>query len=210
LYKTAIRMIAKRGYEATTLREIAKEAGVSVGLLYRYFPSKQAVLTALYDDLSQDFARKAQTMKPGKWRDRFLFALRTSLAVLHPHRTALRALIPVLVGDPNDGVFAPATTFSRERVLSVFQNAVSGSDDSPKLSALSALGRVLYLVHLAILLWWLLDRTPAQKATTGLVALTEQILPSAALALRLPPIRKFVVSLDELVQGALFDSPGVS
>ena len=39
LYETAIRMIAKRGYEATTLRDIAAEAGVSVGLLYRYFPS---------------------------------------------------------------------------------------------------------------------------------------------------------------------------
>lgn len=207
LYQTAIRMIAKRGYEATTLREIAKEARVSVGLLYRYFPSKQAVLTALYDDLSQDFARQAETMKPGKWRDRFVFALRTSLSVLHPHRTALRALIPVLVGDPNDGVFAPGTAFSRERVLGVFEQAVSGSDDAPKLAAPTALGRVLYLVHLAVLLWWLLDRTPGQKATSGLIALTEQILPSAALALRLPPIRRFVVSLDELAQGALFDSP---
>src|SRR5262249_19660126 len=75
LYDTAIRMISDKGYEATTLREIAKKAGVSVGLLYRYFPSKQAVIIALYEDLSQDFAREAATMKPGKWRERFVFAL---------------------------------------------------------------------------------------------------------------------------------------
>src|SRR5262249_34562047 len=41
LYETAMQLIAERGYEATTLRDIAKAANVSVGLLYRYFPSKQ-------------------------------------------------------------------------------------------------------------------------------------------------------------------------
>src|ERR671912_604325 len=62
LYATAIRMISGRGYEATTLREIAREAGVSVGLLYRYFPSKQAVIISLYDELPQDFARQTARM----------------------------------------------------------------------------------------------------------------------------------------------------
>src|SRR5687768_17855503 len=71
LYETAIRMISERGYEATTLREIAREADVSVGLLYRYFPSKQAVVIALYDELSKDFVRETAAMKDGRWRDRF-------------------------------------------------------------------------------------------------------------------------------------------
>ena len=53
-------------------------------------------------------------------------------------------------------------------------------------------GRLLYLVHLAVLLWWLLDRSSKQRATAALVALTAQLLPSAALMLRLPPIRRFV------------------
>src|SRR3954451_22179431 len=56
LYDLAVRMIASRGYEATTLRDIAKRAGVSPGLLYRYFPSKRAVVLALYDDLSTEYA----------------------------------------------------------------------------------------------------------------------------------------------------------
>jgi len=52
-------MLGERGYEATTLREIAKDARVSVGLLYRYFPSKRAVIIALYDELSADYSRQA-------------------------------------------------------------------------------------------------------------------------------------------------------
>ncbi len=207
LYQTAIQMIGERGYEATTLREIAKKAHVSVGLLYRYFPSKQAVIVALYEDLSADFSRQAVAMKAGRWRDRFMFALETSLRSLGPHRTALRALTPVLVGDPLDGVFAERTAFSRLRVQHVFEEAISGATDAPAAPLAGALGRLLYLVHLAVLLWWLLDKTPKQRATDALVALTAQLLPSAALALRLPPIRRFVTAFDELLREGLFGSP---
>jgi len=204
LYATAIGLIARRGYEATTLREIAGEAGVSVGLLYRYFPSKQAVIVALYDELSTEYARRAAGMKPGTWRNRFIFALETSLDVLRPHRMPLRALIPVLVGDQEDGVFAEGTAFSRRRVQRVFEEAATGATDAPKGPLAEALGRLLYLIHLAVLLWWLLDRTPRQRATTALVALAQQLLPSAALALRLPAIRRFVIGFDELMREGLF------
>jgi AcrR family transcriptional regulator len=203
-------MISERGYEATTLREIAKEAGVSVGLLYRYFPSKQAVIIALYDELSQEFARQMAGMHHGRWRDRFLFALETSLRVLQPHRITLRALIPILVGDPDDGVFAVSTAFSRLRVQQVFEDAVARSVDAPKPPLAAALGRLLYLVHLAVLLWWLLDKTPKQRATQALVGLTKQLLPSAALTLRLPPIRLFVIEMDQLIREGLIGSPAAA
>ena len=74
----------------------------------------------------------------------------------------------------------------------------------PPLAA--AVGRLLYLVHLAVLLWWLLDKSSKQRATAALVLLTQQILPSAAVTLRLPPVRRFVLSSDELVREALFDN----
>jgi AcrR family transcriptional regulator len=207
LYATAIRLIAQRGYEATTLRDIAKEADVSIGLLYRYFPSKQAVIIALYEELSADYVQRAASMEPGKWRDRFIFALQTSLDVLQQHRVTMRALIPVLVGDPVDSVFAAGTAFSRQRVQRVFEEAITGSTDTPKPLLAEALSRLLYLVHLAVLLWWLLDKTPKQRATIALVALTQQMLPSAALTLRLPPIRRFVLTMDELIREGLFGTP---
>ena len=210
LYATATKLIAVRGYEATTLRDIAREAGVSVGLLYRYFPSKQAVVLALYDELSSEYAQQAARMPPGRWRDRFLFALQTSLDVLEPHQMALRALTPVMVGDPEEGIFSLTTAFSRLRVQRVFEEAVTGSSDAPKQPLADALGRLLYLVHLAVLLWWLLDKSPKQRATAALVPLTRQLLPSAALALRVPTVRKFVISVDELVREALFGNPAAA
>ena len=207
VYDAAVKLIAERGYEATTLRDVAKEAGVSVGLLYRYFPSKRAVILALHDELSADYARQALDMPRGKWRDRFIFALQTSLDVLEPHRVALKSLFPVLVGDPEEGVFAENVAFSRVRVQQVFEEAVVGSTDAPPPALGAAVGRLLYLVHLAVLLWWLLDRSPKQRATAALLQITRQILPSTALALRLPPVRRFVSSADALIAEALFGNP---
>jgi AcrR family transcriptional regulator len=206
LYETALRLIAERGWEATTLRDIGAEAGVSAALLYRYFPSKSAVGHALYDELSAAFAERAGELPAGSWAARFVAALRISLAVLGPHRATLAGFLPVLFSGGDDGLFAPGTAFSRARVQAVFGLAVAEARDAPRGELAPALGRLLYLLHLAVLLWWLLDRSPGQRATGRLVALLGRALPLAALALRLPPVRSLVRAADGLVREALFDA----
>jgi AcrR family transcriptional regulator len=208
LYRTAITLIAGRGYEATTLRDIAKQAQVSVGLLYRYFPSKRAVVLTLYDDLSAEFEERAATMKPGPWRARFLFALTTSVAVLSTQRDTMGALMPILIGDPDQGLFAPAMAFSRRRVQGVFEKAVREAADAPSADDAAALGRLLYLLHLALILWWLLDKSPKQKATQELIALLKQALPIVSLLLRLQPAWTFVRAADKLCRDGLVGDDG--
>jgi AcrR family transcriptional regulator len=43
------RVFVREGYEATTTTRVAEVAGVSIGSLYQYFPSKEALLAALID-----------------------------------------------------------------------------------------------------------------------------------------------------------------
>jgi AcrR family transcriptional regulator len=205
LYATAITLFGERGYEAATLREVAARAGVSPGLLYKYFPNKRAVVLALYDDLSDTFAREAAVVPEGRWRDRFIEAVEISLRVLGPHRVTLRALAPAIVGDVEEGVFARRTAFSRLRVQTVFQDVVVAARDAPVRPLAEAIGRLLYLLHLAVILWWLLDKSHGQRATQALVSLLSRMLPSIALTLRLPTVRGFVHSADALVREALLE-----
>jgi len=79
-----------------------------------------------------------------------------------------------------------------------------GASLSTSLDYVSTLRSV---VHLAVLLWWLLDKSSKQRATTALVSLTQQLLPSASLTLRVPPVRRFVIAVDELIRESLFGSP---
>jgi hypothetical protein len=76
---------------------------------------------------------------------------------------------------------------------------------APRPDVTPALARLLYLAHLAIILWWLLDKSPRQRATTRLEALVKQALRASALTLRLPRLRAFVVAGDKLLPEALFD-----
>lgn len=46
----ARRLFAERGFHATSTRDLAEVADINDALLYRYFPSKDAILTALVDE----------------------------------------------------------------------------------------------------------------------------------------------------------------
>jgi TetR/AcrR family transcriptional regulator, fatty acid metabolism regulator protein len=46
----AVVVFARTGYHTSRVGDIAEEAGVAHGLLYHYFPSKEAVLQAIFQD----------------------------------------------------------------------------------------------------------------------------------------------------------------
>src|ERR1700755_957890 len=47
------------GGESTALEEIARRAGVGIGMLYRHFPTRQALVEALYVDEVEEGCRSA-------------------------------------------------------------------------------------------------------------------------------------------------------
>jgi AcrR family transcriptional regulator len=57
----ALKLFANKGYESTSIAQIAKEAGISKGLIYTYFESKEALLKSLVLDLS--------AIEEGFWND---------------------------------------------------------------------------------------------------------------------------------------------
>jgi AcrR family transcriptional regulator len=46
-------LIAEKGYNSITMRQLAKGLGVSTGTLYHYFPSKEALFLQLVEELTQ-------------------------------------------------------------------------------------------------------------------------------------------------------------
>lgn len=56
LLEAAARLMEREGSEAVSMQALAKEAGVSVGLIYRYFGSKDDVLLAVITDVLDAFA----------------------------------------------------------------------------------------------------------------------------------------------------------
>ena len=62
LIAAAARVIARSGYDAATVRDVAREAGVSTGVIAYYFEGK--------DDLFAHVLRSASRVVPGAPRER--------------------------------------------------------------------------------------------------------------------------------------------
>src|ERR1700689_1912809 len=62
-------LFAEKGYEATTMTEIAQRAGAAIGSLYQFFPSKEALAEALFNRYAEraaaSFAR-VEELAPGR------------------------------------------------------------------------------------------------------------------------------------------------
>ena len=60
ILESARRAFAEKGFDGASMQDIARQAGMSVGNFYRYFPSKSAIVKALIaldmDEMEQDFA----------------------------------------------------------------------------------------------------------------------------------------------------------
>lgn len=73
----ALRLIARYGYEALSMRRLAAEVGLGAAALYRYFPNKQAMLFSLLKAHMEDLlaaweaARLPATAAPANRLERF-------------------------------------------------------------------------------------------------------------------------------------------
>jgi AcrR family transcriptional regulator len=116
----ARRQLAATGAQRLSLRAVARELGMASSALYRYFPSRDDLLTALiidaYDALGGRAERAAAALPRsdvrGRWRA-CCIAVR-EWAIAHPHEYAL------IYGSPVPGYQAPQeTTQAASRVALV-------------------------------------------------------------------------------------------
>ena len=50
MLQAAVQIFSERGYQAATIRDIVKEADVSIGTFYFYFPDKETLFVHLYEE----------------------------------------------------------------------------------------------------------------------------------------------------------------
>src|SRR4051812_21869787 len=94
IIETALALFRERGFEATTMRDIAGRAGLSLGAAYYYFPTKEAIVGAYYDYLQEEHQRRTREAfaRGGGLRERLRAALHAKIDIMAGDRGLLRAL----------------------------------------------------------------------------------------------------------------------
>ncbi|MFJ2030918.1 TetR/AcrR family transcriptional regulator [Streptosporangium sp. NPDC087985] len=94
LVRLAAELFARKGFQATTVREIAEEAGILSGSLYHHFDSKESivdeVLTTFLDDLISRY--RIALEQGGEPRAILSEMVRIGFGTLEPHRAAITVM----------------------------------------------------------------------------------------------------------------------
>jgi AcrR family transcriptional regulator len=200
ILSTALRVFRERGLEASTMRELASAAGASLGSAYYYFPSKEAIIQAYYDDVQAEHAeRVAAALVETRLglKDRLGAAFHSKLDILQGDRGLLSALFRY-TGEPRHplSVLGDGTRKNRQQSMSVFLTAI-GDERLPD-DIRTILPAALWALHMGIILYFIYDESAEQQRTRrlvdGVLTLLVRLLALVGLAV-LKPVRGSLLRL---------------
>src|ERR1035438_8164772 len=109
ILEAALELFRERGFDATTMRDIARQCDIALGATYYHFASKEAIVLAFYelakDEMSLPLEKAAQSSKDLGQGLRAVLDIK--FAYFAPNRKFLGALFPH-AADPQD----PLSPFS--------------------------------------------------------------------------------------------------
>ncbi|MDT0157267.1 TetR/AcrR family transcriptional regulator [Microbacterium sp. ARD32] len=197
----AMRSFMQRGYADTTIREIAAQAGVSVGNAYYYFPSKTHLVQELYQQVQRDHARAAvpKLAEGTGLIDRLRIVFETGLDTLEPYRRVAPGFLAAMIApDSPINPLARESTAAREQTRSLFQRAVAGAEHRLPEDIAERLPDALFVAFLALVMRWTYDADD-QERTRRLLSTALRLLATALPFVRLPGVRNVTRDLLEQI-----------
>lgn len=115
LVEATARILVREGFDKASTNRIAEVAGVSVGSLYQYFPSKEALVAAVIDRHRQDILQVVRGELARAAQQPLEEGVRTLVAVaVKAHRVDPKLHRVLAEQIPRVGKLEKAETFSRE------------------------------------------------------------------------------------------------
>jgi AcrR family transcriptional regulator len=206
IYDAAMELFREKGFEQTTMRDIAAKAGVALGGAYYYFSGKEAIVLAFYHEMQEGSHQEIVDALGGhrKLKDRIRVVLEKRFELLAPNRKFCDALFKHAPdsGDPLSP-FSKETEAIRERAFEHMRLALEGGDVKMSSDLAPHMPRLLWMYQMGLILFWLYDRSPDQSRTQKLMDKSLSLLVGLLKAASLPlmkPLRKMALELIEIVE----------
>ncbi|MFJ1752934.1 TetR family transcriptional regulator [Kitasatospora sp. NPDC088134] len=213
ILETAMRLFQERGYEKTTMRAIAAEAGVSVGNAYYYFSAKEFLIQGFYDRMTYDHAAdaRARMAHTRNFAERLGITVESWIDTAAPYHE-FSAQFFRTAADPNSALspFSNESHPARATAVELFRDVLQGSDLAPKLDGelVELLPDVLWLYLMIVVLYWVFDRTPDTERTREFVRRSTPLVARLINLSRYRVFRPLVRDAKGLIQDFVLPSIG--
>jgi AcrR family transcriptional regulator len=170
--EAALRLFREKGYEATTMRAIAQEAGVSTGNAYYYFGSKEELVQQFYAHNHADHlaACRAILQAETEFAPRVRGTLHALIDVNGPYH-AFAARFFKHAAEPSSPLspFSKESSPAREAAIALWREVVDGSATRIDRELRGQLPELLWLYSMGIVLFWVHDTSPGCAKTYRLI-----------------------------------------
>jgi AcrR family transcriptional regulator len=102
LLSAALAAFAEHGADDASLEEIARRAGVGIGTLYRHFPTRQALLEAVYRDQVEALRSRADDLRESESPADALAAWLRALVSFSSTKTSLTTALLATLGKDSE------------------------------------------------------------------------------------------------------------
>ena len=205
ILEAALQLFRQKGFDETTMREIAVQAGMATGAAYYYFSSKEALVMAFYEQAQKDMNPLIDGALAGSrsLEGRVRAILAVKLQYFEQDRKFLGALNRH-AADPEHPLspFSAETREIRTQDMQHFERAIDISRLNVPEDLKTALPRILWLYQMGIILFWIHDRSTRQQRTQQLLDSSLPMVSGLMKLANLPfarPLRKRVLELIRIV-----------
>jgi len=188
----ALDLFGERGYDATTMRAIAERAGASLGSSYHYFPSKEQLVLEFYRH-THELHLAAIAPLLGREKDlaaRLRGTVRAVVVTCEPFHAVAGSIFST-VANPSSPLnpFGGAARPLREEVVALYAEVVKGSDARIPADIGEMLPLSLWLYQMAILYFWIFDKSPGRLRTLEVIDETADLIVRLLGLANLPVLR---------------------
>ncbi|MFF5205143.1 TetR family transcriptional regulator [Streptosporangium sp. NPDC000396] len=205
IVETALRLFRERGYEATTMRAIASEAGVSVGNAYYYFASKEALIQAYYDRAQAEHEAACEELLATErsFALRLGGVLREWVRVSEPyHEFAVKFFKHAAEPSNPLSPFSAESSPARDSSIAIYRRVVEGSADRMDADLRAELPELLWLMSMGVVLFWVHDTSEGCRRTYRFIELIVPLVDRLVGLSHLPGLRgiarDFIAGVHEL------------
>ncbi|WP_244509398.1 TetR family transcriptional regulator [Nocardioides lianchengensis] len=195
ILESAMRLFRRDGYDRTTMRAIAAEAGVSVGNAYYYFGSKEHLIQAFYDRMQDEHADAAADVleRETAFDARLRGVLEVWLDVAAPSHEFAGQFFKN-AADPRSPLspFSAESAPARAASTGLYARVVEGTDLKLAPNVRRELPELLWLLQMGVVLFWVYDDSPEQLRSRELVTRIVPVVDRIVRMSRLPLVRGLV------------------
>lgn len=204
ILETALELFRERGYEQTTMRDIAEKANVALGNTYYYFRSKEHLIQAFYHRTQEELSAASIPIlaKEKSLKSRLLGVMKARLELIEQYHQFAGVLFRT-AGDPKSPLnpFSLESLEARKQSTAIFEEIVKGARLRVAISAdlYAELPNLLWMYQMGIILFWIHDTSPNRIRTHQLVEHTVDIVAKLITVATVPLFRPLLKSTLKLL-----------